>query len=472
MTPTIRPTPKQHEAWQAWLDPIIRFPLFGGGAGGGKSWHVCEKRLVRAYQYPGLRAFIGREELKRLMQSTFVTWTKVCAHHKIPQDDWKLNGQYNYIEFKNGSRIDLLDLKYLPTDPLYERLGSLEYTEGDIEEAGEVHFLAFDVLKSRVGRHLNKEYGILPKIGLTANPSKNWLYTVFYKPWKAGTLPPEYAFIQSLYRDNPHTAEDYGTQLHQITDKATRERLMFGNWEYDDDPSALISYDAITDLFTNSLTPRKDAKGDAVPPEKYLTADIARNGGDRIVITLWKGLEAYRIETYQRQGTDITEDRIRTLLRDEQIPYSHAIVDEDGVGGGLVDHLKGIKGFVANSSPLEPKNKPDDAPKEQYQNLKAQCTYIFADAVNRHQVAVRTDDAQVRELIIEDLEQMKRKDADKDGKLKVLGKDEVKERLGRSPDHGDSLMMRMWFELKPPTSGHVPPPTTGLVKPFYPGLGV
>jgi phage terminase large subunit len=41
----------------------------------------------------------------------------------------------------------------------------------------------------------------------------------------------------SALRRRPHTAEEYGKQLATITDKATRERLMFGNWEYDDDPS-------------------------------------------------------------------------------------------------------------------------------------------------------------------------------------------------------------------------------------------
>jgi hypothetical protein len=45
----------------------------------------------------------------------------------------------------------------------------------------------------------------------------------------------------------------------------------------------------------------------------------------------------------------------------------------------------------------------------------------------------------------------------------------VKERLGRSPDYGDSLMMRMFFELQPVGTGFVPPPTLGLVKPF-PGM--
>ena len=39
----------------------------------------------------------------------------------------------------------------------------------------------------------------------------------------------------------------------------------------------------------------------------------------------------------------------------------------------------------------------------------------------------------------------------KDGKLKILQKEEVKENLGRSPDFSDSIMMRMFFELKSPS---------------------
>ena len=48
--------------------------------------------------------------------------------------------------------------------------------------------------------------------------------------------------------------------------------------------------------------------------------------------------------------------------------------------------------------------------------------------------------------ILAELEWVKSKDMDKDGKLKLVGKDVVKENIGRSPDYSDMIMMRMWFE--------------------------
>ena len=47
------------------------------------------------------------------------------------------------------------------------------------------------------------------------------------------------------------------------------------------------------------------------------------------------------------------------------------------------------------------------------------------------------------------LEQVKRKDIDKDGKLAIIPKEHIKQLIGRSPDYSDALMMRLYFELKP-----------------------
>jgi hypothetical protein len=41
------------------------------------------------------------------------------------------------------------------------------------------------------------------------------------------------------------------------------------------------------------------------------------------------------------------------------------------------------------------------------------------------------------------------KDADKETPLRLIPEEEVKEVLGRSPDIGDTLLMRAWFEIQP-----------------------
>jgi hypothetical protein len=437
MTPTIKPTIKQHIAWQYLLDNKTKFIYFGGGAGGGKSWLGCEWLLYNCYVYPGSKWFIGREELKRLMSSSFITWTKVCKHHRIPLSDWKLNGQYNYIEFKNGSRIDLLDLKYIPSDPLFERLGSLEYTSGWIEEAAEIEYLAFDVLKSRIGRHMNDV--VMSKMLLTCNPSKGWIYRTAYKRCKEKTLPEDTVFIQSLYKDNPHTAKEYGINLAGITDKATKERLMHGNWEYDDDPHTLFSYDALLDLFTNNL--------DTHYLKKYITADIARYGHDKTVIMLWEDWKVSDIQVYEKTGLDIIQQKISAIMAENNIPRANVVIDDDGVGGGVVDNLRGVNGFINNSAPIEHPTKHE---MENYKNLRSQCYYMLADKVNNRQIRIESPKEAYKDIIIDELEHVKGKDWEKVQKLQIIPKEEIKEKLGRSPDFADALMMRMYFDLKKP----------------------
>jgi hypothetical protein len=34
-------------------------------------------------------------------------------------------------------------------------------------------------------------------------------------------------------------------------------------------------------------------------------------------------------------------------------------------------------------------------------------------------------------------------------RIRLMGKDEIKKRIGRSPDYSDALMMRMWFNVNP-----------------------
>jgi len=463
IVPNIRPEPKQHQAYLKLWDKITRFITFGGGAGGGKSWLGAEWLLQNCYRYPGTKWFIGRNELTRLMGSSFTTFQKVCVYHNIPIDDWSLNGQYHYIKFKNGSRIDLIDLKFQPSDPMYQRFGSLEYTGGWIEEGGEIHFMAFDILKTRVGRWMNTDYDLYPaKILITCNPEQNWIYRIFYKPFKAGTLPADYAFIKALYDDNSYTKEQYEQQLNLITDNTMRARLRDGLWEYMAGDNSLTTYDAVTDLFTNVLPEST---------EYYASADVARFGSDQTVIGAWKGFNLVEIVNKSHRGIDQTSNDLKELMSRRSIPYSQTIVDEDGVGGGVVDITTGVKGFVGNSTALKTKEEVKNGkPKQNYANLRSQCGFMLANEINNHRIAISAPiDETVKEMIIEDLlHLLKRKETNTEAPLSLIPKEEIKENLGRSPDYGDMMSMRMYFELDRPIK-YIPDTEFGGVLPFMGG---
>lgn len=436
---------KQHEALCILTDDETEEFGYGGAAGGAKSWTGCVWLAFMCECFPGTRWFIGREELKRLRDSTLITFYKVCRFYGI--EGWKYNGQDHFIQFTNGSRIDLLDLKYLPGDPLYERYGSTEYTGGWIEEGGETNFGAYDTLRTRIGRHLNDFYKILGKILVTLNPKKNWCHQVFWKPFKTGTLPKTVKFLQALVTDNPYIDTGYKQKLEAIKDKVRKQRLLLGNFDYDDDDNALMSYDAIVDIFSNDFV--EEGEG-------YITADIARFGKDKSTIGRWKGFRCVEIIVLVKKKTTEVAAAIKALAGKHKIPMSKVIVDEDGVGGGVVDILE-CKGFVNNSAALpsptasyETFTKQHEPPKENYKNLRSQCYYRMADRVNDRGVYVFTEDEEQKDHITEELEQIKKKNPDDDEKkLQVVSREEIVAMLGRSPDYASFLMMREWFELKP-----------------------
>jgi len=445
----IHPTNKQFICWQKLRDTVTNFVYFGGGAGGGKSWILCEWLLTNCYMYPGTRWFLGRNELKRLMSTTFLTFLRVVSYYEIPRSDFKLNSKYNFVEFINGSRIDLLDLKYMPSDPEFERFGSLEFTGGGVDESGEIKSKCVDILKIRCGRWKNKEYNLIVKILFTFNPNKGWLFKDIYKNWKAGSLPVNACLIQALYTDNPHTAEEYGKMLSEIKDRATKERMMFGNWEYDNDDNSICDYENIIDLFTNTIEETEKIS------DRYIICDPARFGKDTTTISVWFGLNMTSLEIYEKKSTDFTQQRIKEISRENLVPYSHILIDENGVGGGVIDQINGAKGFIGNSSPFELK-QPDNINLNvtksiaNYNSLKDQCYYELAEMIDQHKIAIKikTISETVKENLISELDiQLKADDIEKEGKYKIRSKDKVKEFLGRSPDIADNIMMRIYFEL-------------------------
>lgn len=346
---------------------------------------------------------------------------------------YNFNQQNMIITLVNESEILLKDLATYPSDPNFDRLGSLELTGAFVDECNQISEKAWNILKSRIRFKLD-ENGLVPKLLGTCNPAKGFLYDKFYKPYKEEKLPSSLKFIQSLLLDNPHISKHYKENLLQL-DTVSKERLLFGNWEYDDDPATLIPYNRILDLFTATHVPEGK--------ETFITADVARFGDDKTVIMVWAGFVCLNVVTLYKQPISVVASEIQRLRNHFNVSTSNILIDEDGIGGGVVDILK-CSGFLNGSAPLEV-----DGKKQNYQNLKSQCYFLLAEKINKGEIYIKTDDIEVKNLLVQELEQVKRKDVDKDGKLSVLPKEQVKALIGRSPDYSDALMMRMWFELRP-----------------------
>lgn len=420
--------PKQEHAIYYLKDNETKELLYGGAAGGGKSALGCLWLIENCQKYEGSRWLMGRAKLKALKETTLNTFFELSTLLGI-SDQFKYNAQTNIIYWNNGSEILLKDLFLYPSDPNFDSLGSLEITGAFIDECNQIVYKAWQIVTSRC-RYKLKQFGLIPKVLGSCNPAKNWTYKEFYKGNRDETLPTSKKFIQALPTDNPHLPQSYLDSLLSL-DKNSKQRLYYGNWEYDDDPSALIDIDSISDYWNPN-----HIKGDG---KMYLTIDVARKGKDNTVFRVWDGWLCIHRYSIDKSDLTVVVNKAKQLQERFKIPNSQTIADEDGVGGGVVDFLY-CKGFVNGSRALNDEN---------FNNLKSQCGFKMAQMIVERKTGEICDNSQVKAITSEEMEQVKQKDIDKDGKIALVSKDKVKEMIGRSPDEWDSIMMRYYFELAP-----------------------
>jgi len=417
---------KQIEAYKLLGDNSTNEILYGGGARGGKSWLGNLWVMLETFDKPKSSWLVARANFTDLRDTTLATFHKVINFYGV-QDHFQYNAQTHYmVNTSTGAKIKFRELGWYPSDPEYNRIGSMELTGAFIDEAQEIKKKAIDVLRGRFSELKGEGWTAIPKAFYSCNPAKNWIMKDFVKPFDDRCLPHERAFVRSLVTDNPHISQAYIDNLRKA-DKVTVERLLFGNFYYDDDPAKLVEYDKILDLYTNTQV----SSG-----SKYITSDIAMKGSDLFVVMVWDGLRAIKIHSEAKSTGKSILDTIEALKNKYGVPNSNIIFDADGVGGGL-------SGFIANAVEFKNGSKPKN--KENYNHLKSQCYFKLAEYINDGKIWIVDDNSE--DQLKEELEYIKRDNVDKDGKLTIMAKDKVKDFLGRSPDFSDALMLRMYYEL-------------------------
>ena len=162
-----------------------------------------------------------------------------------------------------------------------------------------------------------------------------------------------------------------------------------------------------------------------------LGVDVARFGDDRTVLSVRNGIELLEIETHKTEDTMETVGRvIQFAQKHSETPKEVPIkVDVIGVGSGVVDRLReqGYHVVGVNSS-----DRADDSDK--YINKRTEMCFSLRERFIEGEIKIIQD-----EELMGELSSPKYK-INSTGKFQVEAKDEVKKRIGRSPDLADSCV--------------------------------
>lgn len=425
------PTPKQWEAFQALESAEVREVLFGGGAGSAKSYLGCAWLIISSIKYPGSKWAMCRSELKTLKQTTLASFFDLCRSWNIERGkDFVFNENKGEIHWQNGSIIILKDVKFMPSDPEFDSLGSLEITGAFIDEVAEVTQKAKDILHTRC-RYKLTEFSLKPTVLMSCNPCKGWPYIQFYKASIDKNMKPGKLFIQALASDNPHLDPSYIETL-ESKDEATKQRLLYGNWDFDDNPQIIMPYQNVVKAFTRQKQTNNQVR--------YLSCDIALEGADKMVIVVWIANHIEKVYTFPKtNGAEVIE-KIKSVAFEWSVNNANIVFDGTGVGGFVAGYLPGAKDFRGAGSPIG---------KQSYSNLRSQTFFRLAELLNTGKISI--GDKTYREEISQELGAITSVPAAM--KATISSKDKIIRTVGHSPDFADAISMKMVFNITPPASG-------------------
>lgn len=369
LTDKYEPFPKQIEAHTC----PAQYILYGGAAGGGKSVFLVNEMLALMLEFPRNIGFIGRFEASTFMDTTYIEleeympWELVRHHSKDTQKG-------RYFEFYNGSRLYYGGLRASSGDENRQvtRIKGRKYGAIAWDEATEFPEDIFMHMAVRL-RHQVRDGGKIKrpryKFLLTCNPGPGWLKQRF-----VDQQLENHAFIRSLPTDNPCLPPDYITTLESMFAGSAGGQVMidkyiYGLWDLPTTDLVLFSEPDVVAAMLRDVDP-----GSII----HLGVDVARSGTDKSVIALRQGYK-YSI-LWTCIGADTVELAKQVAMYANDTNASVIKIDAVGIGGGVVDnlrHMKGLKNkvleFIAGGSPVNPKR---------FGSMKAEAYWEFARQVS------------------------------------------------------------------------------------------
>lgn len=208
--------------------------LYGGAAGGGKSYCQVMDATIKAIKYPGIAQVILRTTMGELERSVIRTAFKI-----IPKELYSYNGQKHTMLFKNGS---VIDFGYAANPQDVMQYQSSEYDIVRFDEATHFDPYVLNYLSSRI-RGANP----FPKqLKFSTNPggkAHNYIKSRFIEPCasrkrvhgieRRRRKHNEAFLFQAEVTDNVFLMKQdakYLSRLKQLGE-SERKKLLEGSWD-------------------------------------------------------------------------------------------------------------------------------------------------------------------------------------------------------------------------------------------------
>lgn len=419
------------------------YKLYGGAMGGGKTGAIINEGSQLNLDYPGNFGLLMRKTWPSFRDTVLPQLEKFVDLRLIA--DW--NRSEHIITYKNGSRTRYGGLGYKPND--WEKFMSGEYGWIALEQAEQFTLLEFQMLATRLRLMLpGIEYFFL----LSCNPNVGWIKEVFIE-----SNLEDHIFIPALPEDNKENLPPgYIERMEKVLTPTQRKALLKGDWSAVGAPDDVYEYQKIETAMKRALDP-------GLPVE--IGVDVARKGDDESTIILREGLRI-RIHSKARgHDTMRTTGEIWRCCREKILPkWKDAIseikikVDADGLGAGVVDRLRELQRekeqlYTAMVLKMVSKERRAELEKEGYK-LKIKIVEIHGSAKPRNPARFKNLRAEIhwgmRELL-EDLDLPNDRelaaqlmaikyDQDSANRILIIPKEEIKKKLGRSPDLAEGVI--------------------------------
>ena len=161
-----------------------------------------------------------------------------------------------------------------------------------------------------------------------------------------------------------------------------------------------------------------------------LGVDVAAYGSDKTVIAVRKGQKLTELKVYSQKNTRETAGLVSAQAREHGT--RKIAVDEIGIGRGVVDSLDEEGYSYTGVNVSERSTDPD-----RYHNLRAELWWNMRELLDpdKDPVALPPDDE-----LLSELASVKYK-VDARGAIQIESKEDMKKRLGHSPDRADAVVL-------------------------------